>query len=226
MLGNLLSNHESVRIKRAPGRILIVDRYIDVYGIERIALHKKRADFMDQESNVIQTHVTCGDIDGDGLQELVVSSGKGGGNRLQILDDRQTGFAKFSLPGSRYGVVRVAPDILQFGGDGEMLTSVGDFDGDGTREIAVGFTYPVADQILILNGAADGFSTMDNTALDDGYLVTTDESKASFQGSVVPVAVDFDRDGIDEIVHVYASDGVVDVELFDDARRGFLRLKE
>ncbi|MCF6356961.1 MAG: hypothetical protein L3J54_04065 [Draconibacterium sp.] len=101
-----------------------------------------------------------------------------------------------------------------------------DFDGDGDREIAIAFKHPVADQILILNGAAGGFAPMEGGALDDGYLVTTHEGRANFQGFVAPVAIDFDRDDIDELVGVYAVDGEVYIEMFDDAHTGFQNLTQ
>ncbi|MCP5041247.1 MAG: hypothetical protein GY944_09480 [bacterium] len=221
VMSNLLSKADSPRMRREPGRILIYDRRLNDDGSKRTRIRKVRADFMDNMNEFVETHATCGDIDGDGLQELIVTSGKGGGNRLQIIDDVRTGFASFRLPGSRKGVMRVARDILGAGGNGEMLAATGDVDDDGLEEVIVSFKRPLADQILILDDADHDLEPMDDPQLDSGYVMNTNSRKSNFRGKVKPVAVDLDEDGVVEILKVYANSDEVSYEMFDDASESF-----
>lgn len=226
VLGNLLSNTDSPRSRREPGRVLVFDRRPTSGGGTKTTLRKLRADFMDKMDRFVETHVACGDIDGDGLQELIVSSGKGGNNTLQIMDDVTTGFAFFKLPESQKGVMRIARDILGAGGNGEMFTAAGDIDDDGADEIIVSFKRPLADQLLILDDASRDFEPMQDPNLDTGYLTTAAlPDMSNFRGVVVPVAVDSDGDGVDEIVIVYANDDGLSFQLYDDAGADFERLR-
>ena len=225
VLGNLLSDVDSRRMRPEPGRIMIYDRRSTSSGQTNVTVRTVRADFMDGMSGLVESHVTCGDIDGDGLQELIVSSGKGGGNKLQILDDVTTGFSHFKLPNSKSGVMRIARDVLGAGGNGEMLAAAGDIDGDGADEVIVTFKRPLADQVLILDDASRDFEPRQNPNLDSGYMPTTPAPDMSgFRGKVMPVTVDFDRDGMDEVVIVYARDGDLDFQIYDDEGANFQRV--
>lgn len=223
VLTNLLRLAESKRMRREPGRILIWNRRpTDAGGVSKQLL-KLRADFLDAHtSGIIENHLSCGDIDGDGLQELIVSSGPGGNNTLQILDDIKTGFRHFALPGSPNGVMQVGLDILGAGGNGELHTAAGNVDGDPADEIIVTFNRPLADQVLILEDASYDFAPMQNAGLDSGYMTSAGGSGlADFAGDAVPVAVDLDDDGIDEIVVVHANDSEFLLQMYDDAGMGF-----
>ena len=117
------------------------------------------------------------------------------------------GFSHFALPQSKKGVIQIALDVLGAGGNGEMHTASGDIDGDGADEVIVTFKRPLGDQVLILDDASRDFEPRQNPNLDSGYMATTlvpDMSK--FRGKIRPVAVDFDQDGVDEIIIVYAND--------------------
>jgi hypothetical protein len=155
------------------------------------------------------------------MQELIVSSGEGGGNRIQILDDLKHGFNEFPLPESSRGIMAIARDILAAGGDGEMFTATGDFDGDGLDEVSVTFKRPLADQVLILDDAVRDLSAMTTIDLDAGYLTTTDESRSMFEGKVAPVTIDIDDDGMDEVMVIYVDGGEISFDIFDDATTGF-----
>lgn len=223
VLTNLLSNANSKRMRRESGRILIRNRRPNGSGGISERTIKVRADFLDGYARVIENHVSCGDIDGDGYQELIVSSGSGGDNQLQILDDITTGFKYFALPGSAKGVMQVALDILGAGGNGELHTASGDFDNDGLDEIVITFKRPLADQVLILDDANQNLAPMQNSGLDSGYLTAAEDAQlANFDENVVPVAIDFDEDGIDEIVIVHSNDSGLTIQMFDDAATNFV----
>ena len=118
--------------------------------------------------------------------------------------------------------MQIARDILGAGGNGKMLTAAGDIDGDGADEIIVTFNRPLADQVLILDDASRDFEPMQSPMLDIGYMITTSvPDMSNFRGTVVPAALDFDQDGVDEIVIIYANDDELYFQMYDDAGAGF-----
>lgn len=226
VLTNLLSRAESRRMRREPGRIMIWSRSADGNGGITETLYKVRANFLDgNKKRIVDNHISCGDLDGDGYQELIVSSGRGGHNTLQILDDITTGFANFSLPGSPNGIIHIALDILGAGGNGQLHTAAGDIDGDGADEIVITFKRPFADQILILDDAGNDFAPMQHASLDAGYLTAAeDPQSADFTGDVFPSVVDIDEDGLAEIVIVHATGSNFTYTKYDDADTNFALL--
>lgn len=175
--------------------------------------------------NFIDTHAVCADLDGDGWQELLISTGAGGGSKIQIFDDLSTKFDSFSIGEDSLGVLQVGQQVLSNGGNGAIRTAVGDIDGDGYAEIVVTFAAPFANQVLILDDIHHGFAPMSSPYLKDGYIYAgLDSSMGDFAGVVAPLVMDVDRDGTAEIVIVYGDGEEMRMTIFDDAESGFLRL--
>ena len=186
-------------------------------------LHRGQATGLLQQDLFIDTHSVCADLDGDGRQELIVSTDVDGENRIQIRDDVSTDFGNFTMLRNALGELQVGTDILAGGGDGAIRTAVGDIDGDGISEIVVTFAAPFADRILILDDYHHGFAPMESSYLVNGYIDQTDIDYANFQGTVVPMVMDLDEDGIEEIVIVYENENGIQLRTFDDAGTAFLQ---
>ena len=147
-----------------------------------------------------ETRPACGDIDGDGIDEIIIGLGPGGQGRMEVfkfVDNRlehvkwlQTGWQDYNRA------------------NGETRPACGDLDGDGTNEIIVGLG-PVQGNPDIPGGL---FFIFDQTSTGSADLRDSSQSDASgwgviswpdynrINGESWPACGDVNGDGRDEIV--------------------------
>jgi len=149
------------------------------------------------------TAVAAGDLDGDGLDEVVIGRRSGVNMRYEILDDARTGFAQIHSGGTGWG-------------SGGYTTSVatGDVDGDGLDEVIIGRHSSVNMRYEILDDANAGFVQMHSGGAgwgSGGYTTAV-------------AAGDVDDDGVDEVVVGRRSGVNMRYEILDDATAGFVQI--
>ncbi|MEM7200964.1 MAG: VCBS repeat-containing protein [Planctomycetota bacterium] len=130
---------------------------------------------------VMREHTSCagGDFDGDGTDEFVITS-IDGSQRLAMLLYKSGGFA---LATRRIGDVRLAV------GTAPSAIAAGDFDGDGSDEVAVAIAESSTRLVLRIYSYRGGAFTRDATQV----IVTSGAEHALTTG-------DFNRDGRDDVV--------------------------
>ncbi len=147
-----------------------------------------------------ETRPACGDIDGDGIDEIIVGLGPGGEGRLEVfkLVDHQLKHVKWLQTGWQ--------DYNR--GNGETRPACGDLDGNGTKEVIVGLG-PVSGNPDIPGGV---FFIFDHTSAGSADLQDSSQSDASgwgviswpdynrINGESWPACGDVNGDGKDEIV--------------------------
>ena len=170
-----------------------------------------------------ETFPACGDLDGDGKDEIVVGLGSGGGGKLQVFDDASTGYAVMSGTPVAGGILQV--DYTAYNNaNGETHPAVGDFDGDGRDEIAVGLGDGGVGWIALFEDKNAGFAPMDGTPTAGGWLQIGWASYHSANGSTYPAAGNIDGDAPDELVIGLGSGGQGYVRVTDDKLAGFAQI--
>ena len=99
--------------------------------------------FAYESSSRTGVHVTAGDFNGDGKQELIISPGLGGGPRVRIFD------------GNNVSKLNVLADFFAYDSSqrGGVYISAGDFNNDGRADIVVGTGPGVTSTVRVFNAA-------------------------------------------------------------------------
>src|SRR6185436_4426780 len=131
-------------------------------------------------------HVASGDVDGDGLDEIVVGLGSGGGGWIVVFDDAAHGYALIQW-------LQVAwPEYNTK--NGEVWPAVGDVDNDGRAEIVAGLGTGGAGFIEVFDDQASGFAHL------AWRQVAWPTYLASGSGAVHPAVANLDGVGASEII--------------------------
>ena len=130
-----------------------------------------------------ETFPACGDVDGDGVAEMVIGLGAGGGSAVAV-SRRDGTFRWVTLPGAPIG-------------DGATHPACADLDGDGRDEIVVGLGRGGRARAAILDDETTSFRFL--------RWIETGGAYAEQVGASFPACGDMDRDGDAEVVMGRAS---------------------
>ena len=160
---------------------------------------------------------SLGDIDGDGRAELVVGFGTQGIREIAILDDGLAQFAAHPRVQSALPLVRIArsSDVDSTGGG--TYPALGDWDGDGLDEIAIGFGPGSGGWVAMLDDAnAKDYSHY------SGYFMMKvgDDAYRTTEGASRPVFGNVDTDEAEELLVGFVGSGAHRLQIFDDLKSG------
>jgi len=137
-------------------------------------------------------HVAVGDVDGDGLDEIVLGLGTGGGGWIAILDDDSHNNVLLKWIQVNWSEYNAS--------NGEVFPAVGDIDGDGRAEIIAGLGTGSQGWVEIFDDASTGYQHM-------AWRQVAWPVYNGADGTTHPAVGDLDGDGKAEIVLGLGSGG-------------------
>jgi hypothetical protein len=137
--------------------------------------------------------VATGDVNGDGLDDIVTGAGPGGGSAVKVFDG-STLVAIYDF---------FVDEIGAFSGG--LFVACGDIDNDDNDDIITGLGDGALSQVQVFSGATLG-------SLADFFAFSP-----SFTGGVRVASGDFNGDGQDDIVTAAGSGGGPEVQIFSGA---------
>lgn len=150
------------------------------------------------------------DLDGDGLQEIVVGQGRGSGGIVMIHSVGSDGsITNTTTLSAGYSVYNLR--------NGETRPACGDFDGDGRDEIFVGLGSGANGLSRIFDDSMTGFAASSRAPGGAGMIKLPDTSGAT------PIAGDLDGDGLDEVIVAFDGDPGA-LYLLEDGTRYFAKM--
>jgi hypothetical protein len=144
-----------------------------------------------------ELRVVSGDFNGDGIMEILAAAGPGGGPAIAILNS-QTG--------------AVIESFFAFSSTftGGVFVAVRDFNGDGISDIIVGAGAGGGPEVRVFDGS--------NLSVLKAFFAYDQ----SFTGGVTVAAIDFNADGILDIVTGAGPGAAPHVKVFDGATNSIL----
>lgn len=122
-------------------------------------------------------NVAVGDVTGDGVRDVVIAPGSGGGPRIKILD---------GVSGKPLADFFVYEPNFR----GGVTVALGDVNGDGKDDLITGTGKGGGPRVRVLDGA-----TLGATVLKDYFAY-----ESNFRGGVIVASGDLDGDGKDDII--------------------------
>jgi hypothetical protein len=163
-----------------------------------------------------ETWPACGDIDGDGRDEIVVGLGHGGDGWAMVLDDAAAGYAPHPATPGGDGWLRLGWTAYN-AGVGAIRPAVGNLDDDAAEEIVLGLGPGGAGSVQLLDDAAAGFAPLAGTPSAGGWLRLGWGAYEAANGETWPAVCDLDGDGWSEVVLGLGAGGRGYFRVFDGA---------
>jgi hypothetical protein len=145
-------------------------------------------------------HAALGDVNGDGVKDVIIGPGTGGGPRIRLINGANGATLRDFF-------------VYETSFTGGVYVSSGDVNGDGRDDIITGTGNGGGPRVRVLDGATLGANT-----LKDYFAY-----ESNFRGGVQVAAGDISGDGRDDVVTGTGVGGGPRVQVFDSVDDSVLR---
>jgi hypothetical protein len=160
-------------------------------------------------------NVAVGDVNGDGVPDVVVTPGPGGGPHVKVLDGSKLGLVLDN------GEISPEAELASFFAyspafTGGVKVTVADVDGDGKADIITGTGPGGGAHVKVISGARLGLGSLLDGEVNPGALLASFFAyDSSFRGGVNVAAGDVNGDGRADIITASGAGGGSHVKVFD-----------
>ena len=169
-------------------------------------------------------NVAVGDVNGDGVPDIVVTPGPGGGPHVKIVDGTKLGLVDAT------GAIREDAVLANFfayspGFSGGVTVVAADVDGDGRADIITGTGPGGGAHVKVISGKAlTQFGNLRDGQVNPSTLLASFFAyDRSFTGGVNVAAGDVDGDGVADIITAAGAGGGSHVKVFSGAGGPIIR---
>lgn len=159
--------------------------------------------------------IATGDVNGDGVTDIIIGAGAGGGPRVSVIDGRRIGLLKdvnqIADP-SAYLANFFAYDWEFTGG---VTVAAGDVNGDGKADVIVGTGPGGGPNVKVISGAKINVIGPDGLPDDSAILASFFAYDPSFRGGVNVATGDMNGDGYADVLTAAGAGGGAHVKAYD-----------
>ncbi len=162
--------------------------------------------------------VATGDVNGDGVTDVIVGAGAGGGPRVMIIDGTRFGLLK--------GVNQIADPsaflqnffVYDFNFTGGVTVASGDVNGDGKADVIVGTGPGGGPNVKIISGAKINDISPDGLPAPSALIASFFAYDPSFRGGVNVGSGDVNGDGYSDVLTAAGTGGGAHVKSYSGLR--------
>ena len=144
--------------------------------------------------------VAAGDVNGDGVDDVIVGAGPGGGPRVAVYDGATLSAANQTVIANVF--------VYEATFTGGVYVAAGDVNGDGADDLVLGAGLGGGPRVRVLDGAT--LTSTSQTVVADFFAF-----ESTFRGGVFVAAGEFTGDAFDDVVAGAAVGGGPRVEVFN-----------
>ena len=139
-----------IGLGRVPGDSSIPAGWFEVLDDDATGVVWGRLQWTDYNTANGETRPACGDVDGDGQDEIIIGLGPGGSGSFEVFDYATGKLNHKAWSRTEWSIYNST--------NGETRPACGDVDGDGTDEIIIGLGADGAGWIEVLDDASSGYA--------------------------------------------------------------------